>query len=284
RRRIVPEEARGARDGRAAQLRVLRRRGPGGRAPAALRGRRRVRDALPEPLPRPGGRGVGRGVPGGCGVRQAGRRRRLRRRRGGGGRRRDRTRRGRPPPRPGRRSRGRPPRRPPARGPHGEGRTSPRRTRILLAGDRRTVGGMAARGSKIAPSGTGPGLRTRGAPMPGDTLTKRFREQVSTMGDRDAMHFREGGEWRAISWNDYGRLVRETALGLAALGVEPGDAACILSTNRPDWHVADLGGMSAGAITVPVYPTNSPEQVAYIAGHSEATVIFVENEEQLRKV
>src|SRR5439155_18380315 len=104
------------------------------------------------------------------------------------------------------------------------------------------------------------------------------------VGDRDAMDLRGGGEGGAISWNDYGRLVRETALGLAALGVEPGDAVCILSTNRPDWHVADLGGMSAGAITVPVYPTNSPEQVAYIAGHSEATVIFVENEEQLRKV
>jgi long-chain acyl-CoA synthetase len=120
--------------------------------------------------------------------------------------------------------------------------------------------------------------------MPGETITKRFQDQVRTMGDRPAMHFRRGDEWAAITWNEYGQLVRDTAMGLAALDVEPGDAVCILSTNRPDWHVADLGGLSAGAITVPIYATNSPSQAAYIAGHSEAKVVFVENEDQLRKI
>src|SRR2546429_1862229 len=120
--------------------------------------------------------------------------------------------------------------------------------------------------------------------MTGETITKRFHDQVDAMGDRPAMHFRRDDQWRAITWNEYGRLVRDTAMGLAALGVEPGDAVCILSTNRPEWHVADLGGLSAGAITVPIYSTNSPSQAAYIAGHSEAKVVFVENEEQLRKI
>ena len=120
--------------------------------------------------------------------------------------------------------------------------------------------------------------------MPRDTLTKRFHQQVKTMGESPAMHFRADDAWQTITWAEYGRAVRETALGLAALGVEPGSVVGILSANRPEWHVADLGAMSAGARTVPVYQTNSPEQVAYIAKHSDAGVVFVDGEDQLRKV
>src|SRR5437588_530951 len=128
-------------------------------------------------------------------------------------------------------------------------------------------------------------LRREGSrTMPGGTLTKRFHDQVETMGDRPAMHHRAGDAWQTIPWTDYGRAVREVAMGLVALGVEPGDAVCILSSNRPEWHVADMAGMSAGARTVPVYQTNSPEQVAYIVEHSEARVVLVDGEEQLRKV
>src|SRR5438874_4757694 len=120
--------------------------------------------------------------------------------------------------------------------------------------------------------------------MPGDTIQRRFREQADGMGDRPAMHHRADGDWQTITWTQYAEQVRETAMGLAAIGVEPGDAVCILSANRPEWHVADMAGMAAGARTVPVYHTNSPSQVAYVVGHSEAKAIFVQNEEQLRKV
>ena len=120
--------------------------------------------------------------------------------------------------------------------------------------------------------------------MPGDTIQKRFHDRVEAMGDRPAMHHRAGDAWQTITWTDYAREVRETAMGLAALGVEPGDAVCILSGNRPEWHVADVGIMCAGAKTVPVYHTNSPSQVAYVVGHSEGKAIFVQNEEQLLKV
>src|SRR5256885_6375053 len=111
--------------------------------------------------------------------------------------------------------------------------------------------------------------------MPGDTLTKRSHDRVETRGDRPAMHYRAGDVWQTITWADYGRAARDVAMGLIALGVEPGDAVCILSSNRPEWHVADMAGMSAGARTVPVYQTNSPEQVAYIVEHSGARVILV---------
>jgi long-chain acyl-CoA synthetase len=118
-----------------------------------------------------------------------------------------------------------------------------------------------------------------------DTVCSKFNAQVDRLGDRVAMRFRgEDGAWQDVTWAGYGRAVRETAMGLAAVGVRPGDSVSILSRNRPEWHVADLGGICAGAKTVPIYMSNSPSQVAYVAGHSEARVIFVENHEQLLKV
>ena len=120
--------------------------------------------------------------------------------------------------------------------------------------------------------------------MSGETITKLFHDRVGQLGERPAMRHREGGEWRVTTWTEYGRMVRETAMGLVSLGLEPGEAVCILSSNRPEWHIADLGALCAGARTVPVYQTNSASQVEYIAGHSEARVIFVDGEEQLRKV
>src|SRR5947207_2203450 len=120
--------------------------------------------------------------------------------------------------------------------------------------------------------------------MPGDTVTKRFHDQVAALGDRTAMRGRGPEGWREITWNEFGRAVRETALGLVSLGVEPGDAVCILSSNRPEWHIADYATLCAAARSAPIYTTNSPHQVAYIAGHAEARVIFVDTEEQLQKV
>jgi long-chain acyl-CoA synthetase len=120
--------------------------------------------------------------------------------------------------------------------------------------------------------------------MSGETVTKLFHDRVGELADRPAMRHREGGEWRTTTWTEYGRAVRETATGLASLGLEPGEAVCILGRNRPEWHIADLGALCGGARTVPVYQTNSASQVEYIADHSEARVIFVDGEEQLRKV
>jgi long-chain acyl-CoA synthetase len=111
-----------------------------------------------------------------------------------------------------------------------------------------------------------------------------FWNKVEEIPDQPALSSREGDGWKTLTWREYGQAARETALGLAALGVEPKDVVGILSLNRPEWHIADVGGFTAGAITVPVYVTNSPPQVAYILGHSGAKVAFVENQEQLLKI
>jgi long-chain acyl-CoA synthetase len=120
--------------------------------------------------------------------------------------------------------------------------------------------------------------------LEGDTIVDAFRHSVRRLPDRAALRWYNDGAWSALTWSGYGRAVDEVAAGLAEVGVLPDDRIAILSGNRTEWHLADIGVLVGGAVTVPIYPTSSPEQVAYVLGHSEARLCFVENELQLAKV
>ncbi|HEU5320525.1 MAG TPA: AMP-binding protein, partial [Methylomirabilota bacterium] len=95
---------------------------------------------------------------------------------------------------------------------------------------------------------------------------------------------KRAGAYRPISWREYGQHVRRVALGLAALGVRCGETVGILSGNRPEWAFADLGIITAGALTVPVYATNPPNQVEHILADAEVVAVVVEDRHQLEKV
>lgn len=88
----------------------------------------------------------------------------------------------------------------------------------------------------------------------------------------------------AVTYPELRGAVREIAGGLAALGVVPGDRVAILSATRPEWVMCDLGALSAAAVVVPVYPTNSPEECAHVLSHSGARVVFVEDTHQATKL
>jgi len=92
------------------------------------------------------------------------------------------------------------------------------------------------------------------------------------------------GLWQEESWQDYRNNVRAVAHALLVLEVSPEECVALISENRPEWVYADLGVQSIGAITAAIYVTSAANQVAYIVGHSQASVIFVEDEEQLDKV
>ena len=111
-----------------------------------------------------------------------------------------------------------------------------------------------------------------------------FFQKVQRFKDRVALRHKDYGIWNRISWTQYGQNVREVASGLQALGLNPGDRVAILGDNRPEWLICHIATMAAGGCTCGVYPTSAPEQVAYVVGHSEAKVLFVENEEQVDKV
>jgi long-chain acyl-CoA synthetase len=72
--------------------------------------------------------------------------------------------------------------------------------------------------------------------------------------------------------------------GLRKAGVRPGDRVAILSENRVGWAIADLGIQAARAVTVPIYATNTPEQIEYVLNHAEAKIVFVSNRLQYEKL
>jgi long-chain acyl-CoA synthetase len=78
--------------------------------------------------------------------------------------------------------------------------------------------------------------------------------------------------------------VRSLSLGLIDLGVERGDKVSILANTRPEWTYCDFAALSAGAVVVPIYQTNSPEECQYVLENSDAKVVVVEDEEQLEKI
>ena len=118
----------------------------------------------------------------------------------------------------------------------------------------------------------------------GDTIIDAFRHNVRCIPDHAALRWHRDNAWLALTWSGYSRAVAEVAAGMAEIGVAPGDRVAILSGNRVEWHLADFGVLGSGAVTVPLYQTSSPEQVAYSLGHAEARLCFVENHGQLAKV
>ncbi len=120
--------------------------------------------------------------------------------------------------------------------------------------------------------------------MKSDTIARLFQERVQLSGSRLAIKWKVDGEWEDVSWEQYGENVKYFALGLLSLGLDPRTAVSILGYNSPQWVFADVGAMSAGAVTVPIYHTNTPEQVRYILDNSDAKFVVTENKAQTDKV
>ena len=116
------------------------------------------------------------------------------------------------------------------------------------------------------------------------TFPHLFFRQVNDRNQRIAMRHKDFGIWNRISWQQYGQMVQEVAAALISTGLQPGDRVAILGDNRPEWLICHLATMTIGCVTCGIYSTSAPEEVAFVAGHSESRVLFVENEEQVDKV
>ncbi|TPF94792.1 AMP-binding protein [Bifidobacterium sp. UTBIF-68] len=94
----------------------------------------------------------------------------------------------------------------------------------------------------------------------------------------------EDGSWRPFSAEVFRRMVIDLAKGLIGLGVNKGDSVSIVSHTRWEWTALDLAIMSIGALTVPVYETNSASQVSWIFNDSKVTVAIAEDDGQRDKI
>jgi long-chain acyl-CoA synthetase len=108
---------------------------------------------------------------------------------------------------------------------------------------------------------------------------------AALFGERPAIRHRRGeGEWSDISFAELERRAEEVGRGLIALGVEPGERVCVLANTRPEWTIADFGVCMSGAVVVPIYPTSSAEECAWVIGDSKARTVICEGPEQVAKV
>jgi long-chain acyl-CoA synthetase len=112
----------------------------------------------------------------------------------------------------------------------------------------------------------------------GSTLLTAYAQTVEEHPDVVAHQWLDGGQWRTLTYRQVHDRVRDAALGLAAIGLRPGDFAAVWSGNRSEATISDYAVMHAGGVPVFIYPTVSAEQAAYIAGHCEATVAIVERQ------
>lgn len=99
-----------------------------------------------------------------------------------------------------------------------------------------------------------------------------------------ALTYHEGGHRKSITYTQLTDEVRAVAKGLIGLGVSPGDRVGILSTTRAEWVIADLAILAVGAIVVPIYQTNAPEECQHVIQDSTLSVLFCEDAAQLAKI
>jgi long-chain acyl-CoA synthetase len=120
--------------------------------------------------------------------------------------------------------------------------------------------------------------------IPYKSVPDLLRQQASKFKEKPAIKFRKQGSFVILSYAQYYDRALMAARGLRKVQVQPGDKVAILSENRAGWIIADMGIQCAGAVTVPIYATNTAEQVAYALAHSEAKVVFVSSKAQYRKI
>ena len=120
--------------------------------------------------------------------------------------------------------------------------------------------------------------------MPFETVAHRILVKGAERGPAVAYAVRHGDRWVTTSWAEYVSQIRDAAKGLIALGVEPSMSVSILGTNQPEWVIFDVAAMAVGAIPAGIYPTNTPEECAYVINHSESPVVLVQDQDQLAKI
>ncbi len=111
-----------------------------------------------------------------------------------------------------------------------------------------------------------------------------LRINAREFSSRLALKYRKQGAFVTLTYAAYYERVLMVSRGLGKMGVKPGDRIAVLSENRAGWVIADMGILCTGSVTVPIYPTNTPEQIEYMINHSGAKIVFVSGKFQYGKL
>jgi long-chain acyl-CoA synthetase len=113
-------------------------------------------------------------------------------------------------------------------------------------------------------------------------LTRLFDlipHQISTYDKAVALARKEAGSWKTYSSKDLKKIVDNLSLAFLASGIAAGDKVAIISENRPEWNFVDFALQQIGVISVPMYPTITSDDYAYIFDHADVKMIFVGDQE-----
>lgn len=122
-----------------------------------------------------------------------------------------------------------------------------------------------------------------------DTITRRFLETAKRHPAKTAVRFPQSRSarntnWLELNWADYRKLVDSLAAGLQACGVRKGDRVAILANTRLEWAALDLAILGLGAVTVPIYPSSTLDDIAFILHDSQSKLLFVEDLSVFKKM
>jgi long-chain acyl-CoA synthetase len=114
---------------------------------------------------------------------------------------------------------------------------------------------------------------------PDDNITDDVVANAQNSPGRVGLKRRVNGTWVPVTWREFADQVRDIAAGFIAAGIQPGDRVGLMSRTRFEWTLLDYAILTAGGITVPIYPTSSLAQVEWILGDSGAVAVVVETDD-----
>jgi long-chain acyl-CoA synthetase len=100
----------------------------------------------------------------------------------------------------------------------------------------------------------------------------------------DALAAKENGQWVKYSTQQFADSVNYLSYGLLGIGVEPENKIAIISNNRPEWNFADYAIQQCGAVSVPIYPTISENDLSFILNDAKVKYVFVSSADLYKKV
>ena len=122
-------------------------------------------------------------------------------------------------------------------------------------------------------------------PEAAKTLDGLFQERVRR--SPNALAYRNFDEssatWKDYTWSDVEKLVARWQGAFQAEGFQPGDRVAIVLRNSVPWVVFDQAAMGLDLVTVPLYTSDRPDNIAYIVQNSSARLLLLENAEQWRQ-
>jgi len=121
-------------------------------------------------------------------------------------------------------------------------------------------------------------------PVAGKTISEAFLKRVDLTPNEPMLYWKQDGAYTPLTWKEFYLKSLRIFAGYRKLGLQKGDKVCIFSQTRAEWVLADYTHLATGLVTVPIYHSNTAEDVAYILENSEAKAVIVDDEPSIAKM